>query len=504
MMVFFMIGAITHLNIFRKNQKRGYKFLPNLFIFSESLDDARLEYDKLISMQVFCLERITTSALRLALVYDPTSIGLSITSQMFIPSSVVILFVINVIFAIRLVRSTHTSVGWHPVFGIAFKIIYACLTATIIIVISFTMKGFFTLNGDTDDTVRILQRYGSVFLAVVAILPLPMTMFALLTPYSPLDRFGAGRLRTKVSILLVSTALLSLGAWFRCGIILQAPTPRSEPLPGYLGKAPYYIFNFFVEIITVLMYAILRVDLRWHVPNGAKGPGSYTRPPVQEDVEKQASPPPSSGKTSTVTRSLGTIAESDEEDKEDIGVKPQWPRPPPRIIEIDIGTSLRDSLPPTDSDTRRNSTHSSYLQPKTADRSSRGSILSERFSVFLSRSTNTLASFATAEQKQRWRQSEESRIVRRLGGPWQQLPSPSDTSFSGTRSPARSAFSRTTAGDDGVEPPTPAYLGNASDAPSIPDLVSDWTPKIEWEFTSPQRFLSLKRRTMIGLGNGTN
>ncbi|KAJ5020329.1 hypothetical protein J3E73DRAFT_386828 [Bipolaris maydis] len=132
----------------------------------------------------------------------------------------------------------------------------------------------------------------------------------------------------------------------------------------------------------------------------------------------------------------------------------------------------------------------------------RSSILSERFSVLMAKSTNTLSVFASAEQKKRWRESEEARIVRRLGGPWQQLASPTDTSFShSNRSPTRSGFRPSTAGSHGFEPPSPVHFRSASDAPTLPDVVSagGWTPRIDWEFKSPQRFLSLKRKTLLGL-----
>ncbi|KAK3060612.1 hypothetical protein LTS18_008151 [Coniosporium uncinatum] len=50
----------------------------------------------------------------------------------------------------------------------------------------------------------------------------------------------------------------------------------TQPLPAYLSKGPFYVFNFTVEVLTVYLYAYVRVDRRFHIPNGAKGPGSYT------------------------------------------------------------------------------------------------------------------------------------------------------------------------------------------------------------------------------------
>ncbi|KAL1798675.1 hypothetical protein ACET3X_002712 [Alternaria dauci] len=323
-MFFFMVGAAVHMKIFQKNRARGYKFLPNIFIFG------------------FCMERVLTSILRLASVSNPTNVPLAIAAQVFVAAGVLILFVINIIFAVRLVRSTHPSVGWHPAFGIAFKVLYVLIGLTLITVITATVQSFYTLNPSTRATDRGFQQYGATFLAIIAMLPLPITMLTLLIPYSPLDRFGIGRLRTKVIVLLISTTLLSIGAWFRCGVTLQAPVPRSQPLPGYLGKAPFYIFNFLVEIQTVLMYAILRVDLRWHIPNGAKGPGSYARPQVH-DVEMQDSRPTSSDSEQDDGRSLKTISEEEEKEINDEKVEELAA---PRIIEIDLGNSLRSSLAP--------------------------------------------------------------------------------------------------------------------------------------------------------------
>ncbi|KAI4913806.1 hypothetical protein J4E90_005526 [Alternaria incomplexa] len=478
-MFFFMVGAAVHMKIFQRNRARGHKFLPNLFIF------------------LFCMERVLTSILRLASVSNPTKIPLAIAAQIFIAAGVLILFVINLVFAMRLVRSTHPSVGWHSAFGIVFKALYALIGLTLIAVITATVQSFYTLNVGTRATDRGFQQYGATFLAIVATLPLPMTMLTLLIPYSPLDHFGMGRLRTKVIVLMISTTLLSIGAWYRCGVALQTPVPRSQPLPGYLGKAPFYIFNFLVEIQTVLMYAILRVDLRWHIPNDAKGPGSYARPQMG-DVEMQDSRPTSSDSVQDDNKSTRSFSEDEEKELENEKVEEL---PAPRIIEIDLGNSSRSSLAPPDMDLNRNSARSSLAPPKTADRSARSSIISQRLSSFISKSTSTLATFATAEQKQRWRESEEARIVRRLGGPWQQLPSPVESNFSMSKSPTRSVFSRTTGGD-GPEAPEPAYHQRSdSGAPSIPDVVAEggWTPRIDWEFRSPRRFLSLKKRSMIGL-----
>jgi hypothetical protein len=54
------------------------------------------------------------------------------------------------------------------------------------------------------------------------------------------------------------------------------PRPAADPA-WYDSKACFYVFNFGVEIIVVALYIVLRVDKRFHVPDGSKAPGDYSR-----------------------------------------------------------------------------------------------------------------------------------------------------------------------------------------------------------------------------------
>jgi hypothetical protein len=371
-----------------------------------------------------------------------------------------ILYIINLIFAMRLVRSTHPRLGWHPAFSIIFKALYVLVGFTIIAVIAATTQSFFTLDMNTKAIDHGFQLYGSTFLAIVATLPLPITVFSFIIPYSPPDRFGVGRLRTKVIVLLASTLFLAFGAWYRCGVAFQPPAPRNRALPGYLDKTPFYIVNFFVEIVTVFMYAILRVDLRFHVPNGAHGAGSYSNPPR-----------PSASGNDDEQEILDSQSITPEEQQINDTEKPH-----PATHPLPLPTDLEET------------------------KSHRTSLLSSRpHSYYTASGSSTLASSASTQQNKKWRESEEARIIRRLGGPWQ---SPTESTFTKYTSPTKSMFSYQE-GDDSIPPP-PLIHRNSGDAPSIPDVVGEmneggWTPKIDWEFKSPRRFLSLKKRSMIGL-----
>ncbi|KAH5406209.1 hypothetical protein HBI46_195820 [Parastagonospora nodorum] len=448
-MVLFIIGAAVHMKIFRGNFSRGHKFLPNLFIF------------------IFCVSRILTSILRIASVSTPHNVGLALAAQVFVAAGVLILFIINIIFAMRLVRASHRSFGWHPAFGIIFKILFALIGVTIIIVISATIQSSYTTNTQIRLTDRSLQLYGSTVLAIVATLPLPMTVLTLMIPYSPFDQFGTGRLRTRVIALLVSTILLSIGAWYRSGVTWQDPVPRTQPLPGYLGKGPFYIFNFLFEFQTVIMYAVLRIDQRWYIPNGAKGPGSYSKTPHLADVEMQDSRPTSADDNSSVKSS--TLMEDEKQSKSEIRIEISTP-PLPLLPERAHNSRPDSSILSLPSSSRPTSRRQSLLQ-------------------------QILTRQPTAAQKREWRASEESRIIRRLGGPWNQIPSPTESAFSYSFTQASSPTRSTFSGQTGVTAGTGLSIVRL---PNIRDTLHepDWTPEIDWDLSSPRRFLSLKKRSM--------
>ena len=97
-----------------------------------------------------------------------------------------------------------------------------------------------------------------------------------------IDKFGAGRFRTKIIVLLFSSALLALGAGFRCGTAWLTPLPLDAAPAWYYSKACFYIFNFSIEITVAFLYVLVRVDRRFYVPDAAEGPGTYSGDVVSE------------------------------------------------------------------------------------------------------------------------------------------------------------------------------------------------------------------------------
>ncbi|PVI03154.1 hypothetical protein DM02DRAFT_264079 [Periconia macrospinosa] len=259
LLLLFIVGAVTHMTILQLNRKRGHKFLFNGVIFG------------------FCMARTTTCVLRIASISRPNNIRLAIAAQIFVAAGVILLWIVNLLWSQRILRSTHPQLGWHMGLSLAFKFLYVLIALTLIIVITATVQSFYTLRPDIRSIDRSLQLYGSTCFAIISFLPIPILIlsFALPRKQQRLEKFGYGSHRTKCAVLFVGTILLCLGAAFRAGTSWKTPVPQTQPLPSYFHKACFYIFNFVVEIMVVYMYAAMRADLRFWVPNGAKGPGSY-------------------------------------------------------------------------------------------------------------------------------------------------------------------------------------------------------------------------------------
>ncbi|KAJ9644573.1 hypothetical protein H2199_003536 [Coniosporium tulheliwenetii] len=264
----FLLGATMHFKIFLGNMKIGHFFFSSLFCF------------------IFCMSRIVTTSMRIASTVHPRNLKLAIAANVFVAAGVVILFLVNLIFTKRLVRATQPKLGWSKPVSIIFTALFVLTFLTIIMMIVVTIQSFFTLNTNTRAIDRSIQLYGATFFAIISFLPIPLVALALIArpKSSKAEKFAKGRFRTKVYVLMTGATLLCLGASYRAGTAWLPPVPRSRPLPDYFHKACFYVFNFAVEIIVVYFYALMRIDQRFHIPNGAKGPGSYSGQKDEEEV----------------------------------------------------------------------------------------------------------------------------------------------------------------------------------------------------------------------------
>lgn len=234
----------------------------------------------------YCISRIITMLMRIVWATRPTNVRIAIAAQVFVGAGILILFLVNLIFAQRITRAAHPHFGWNKGLSVIFKILYALIVVMLAMVITSTVQSFYTLDPYIRRIDRYLQLTAATYLLFIVFLPLPMVILTVSIPRQKrLDKFGIGRWRTKTCILLASTVLLCLGAAFRCGTAWKTPRPINNPA-WYHAKWCFYFFNFVVEALVVYLYIVIRVDRRFHVPNGSKRPGDYSgrnEPPNQND-----------------------------------------------------------------------------------------------------------------------------------------------------------------------------------------------------------------------------
>lgn len=265
---FFILGAIGHMAIFQLNMRRGHKFIMSGMIFG------------------FCMARIATCVMRIVWATRPTQVQIAMAAQIFVSAGVVLLFVVNLIFAQRIVRASHPNTGWHPFFAKSFTLTYVLIVITLAMIITVLVQSFYTLNQRTKQIDRDIQLFGQTYYTLVAFMPIVLVIGGLIIPRrTRLEKFGDGRYRTKIIILLTSSVILTLGSAFRAGINFKTPRPRNDPA-WYHSKACFYTFNFLIELAVVIFYLVVRVDLRFHVPNGSMRAGDYSRKNLKEEGDQ--------------------------------------------------------------------------------------------------------------------------------------------------------------------------------------------------------------------------
>jgi hypothetical protein len=83
LMVLYLIGAAGHMTIFQKNRRQGHKFIMSALAFG------------------FCMARTATMVLRIVWTCYPRNIRLGIAAMVFVSAGVLLLFIINLLFAQR-------------------------------------------------------------------------------------------------------------------------------------------------------------------------------------------------------------------------------------------------------------------------------------------------------------------------------------------------------------------------------------------------------------------
>ncbi|EFQ30744.1 uncharacterized protein GLRG_05888, partial [Colletotrichum graminicola M1.001] len=224
----------------------------------------------------FCLTRIIALSLRIASATQPWNVRLNIAGSIFASAGIVLLYAITLIFAHRLLCGLHPNIGWIPAVVYFFYFCYFLLLVSLICAISAFIASFYTLVPKELHDCHLVQLFASTVFAIIALLPIPIVLFAAFYPglRCP-EPFGYGSLTAKIVIVLTAATLLAIGAVYICAANYAV---RPVWFPGWWHyKVCYYIFLYALELVVVLLYAFSRFDLRFHIPDGACKAGDFIK-----------------------------------------------------------------------------------------------------------------------------------------------------------------------------------------------------------------------------------
>lgn len=233
------------------------------------------------------MTRVMATSLRMAWANHPQNIRVAMAAMIFVYAGVILLFIANLFFTQRIVRAQHPHIGWSKPFSVALPALMVVIIGTILCLIAAVILEFYSRKESVSRAVRDIQIYGSTLYAVVAFIPIPIVGISTLARQHPkikctqtIDKFGEGSMRAKIAIVLFSAALLTTGAAYRSGTTWLDPIPNmmnGQPVEGpwYFSRGSFYAFNFSIELFMVIFWLAVRIDRRFIIPNGAKGPYSY-------------------------------------------------------------------------------------------------------------------------------------------------------------------------------------------------------------------------------------
>lgn len=256
MIALFLLAGAFHMT-WRLNQPKEHVSKLSLLLF------------------IFSMTRIVALVMRMTWASHPKNINVAIAAQIFLAAGVLIFFVINLIFA-RRVLGDYTVFGRHKVIDSIMTFLITCVAACLIMVIVATVYSFFTLDPHTRQQCRDIQLVSSTYLALLAFIPIPTGILTLLLAEPIEDLKERRRFHARLQLLLFTATLLTLGAGFRTGTAFDA-RPQGHTT-WFHHKAAFYCFNFVIEIMCTYTVAVARFDRRFRL--------GHLR--VSEDVEKDA------------------------------------------------------------------------------------------------------------------------------------------------------------------------------------------------------------------------
>lgn len=255
--------------IFQTNKRKGHKFLPSALMFG------------------FCMARILTLVLRIAWACFPHSVSTAIAANIFVNAGILIIYILNLLFASRVLRALQPTIGWSRALGIFYKLLYTLIACALVLVIVLSIMSAYTLDQQIHVEALWIQRGAILYMLIFTLVPAILLAVAVLLPNHPSpETFGHGTMRTKIIVLAVGICLAVTIAGFRAGTTWMPPRPIENPA-WYQSRAAFYCFNFMLEILILALYVPSRIDKRFHVHDGSSKRRTYKKPVEGEHSEHE-------------------------------------------------------------------------------------------------------------------------------------------------------------------------------------------------------------------------
>ncbi|KAH8893899.1 hypothetical protein GQ53DRAFT_684534, partial [Thozetella sp. PMI_491] len=265
----FLLGAFTHISIYRANSARKHKFLLSDLVFD------------------FCMVRSVTCIFRVVEIFSQVR-PVVLLSLIFLNGGAVVLFVVNIFFTQRIVRSMHPHFGWTPAFRF-FTLLLAFSVPTVVVLnlVSLSISFYSVGNASRLDTLEKLLKFGASWNMFLSVYPLVALLLSAALPGPRIEGFGRGPYRVKIAVLSFASMALAVGAAVRLATTFNPIRPGTEDDSPLFGKANFYTTGFMLELLVVILYAAARVDLLFHVPDGSLAPGDYSKGYRLDDEGKE-------------------------------------------------------------------------------------------------------------------------------------------------------------------------------------------------------------------------
>lgn len=222
LLAFYAASAAGNMYIFQTNKRKGHKFIPSALLFG------------------FSMARILTLILRIVWACYPRGVSIAIAANIFVNAGVLIIYIVNLLFASRILRALQPHLGWNPVLGVFYKVLYALIGISLALVIVLTVMNSYTLDATIHAEARWIQRGAILFMLIFTIIPALLLAVALLLPTHPsAETFGHGTMRTKILILAAGICLTVTISGFRAGTTWMPPRPIDNPA-WYQSRAAFY------------------------------------------------------------------------------------------------------------------------------------------------------------------------------------------------------------------------------------------------------------------------